>query len=408
MIDIHYFQSRVCKDLVENNVVQNCDILTEYSGGMIGSIIDSIDATPRLLLSVVGTGELDYTATGETDVTLHVVGFLVAKANSNAVDELNYDELHGTYLEATADSSAERTKNNEPSAALLHPDYLSTNNELSKIDVVKTEANFFQSLSKLLSYIPIKRFTYPGSYPAIKVESMDLHGLTKDFKPDTSTWRTGVSVLSRASGLFESAQSAINSLLLWSITWEQKVRVSNAEDLSNTLQKLPDNVEAIQHLDGTEIEADPADPDDRNIHRDKPVPNIIDYKIDYLDSNKSVALDILNINEPPIISFTLYWGRVVDKVEIENIIKKVAVYGRLDGFGKIGEVNSSDSIKGFEQGATDYISLEGENPPIKATHVLVYAKNYFRESTIPKILEIVRDSSGIKFQIPIENTDTTP
>ncbi|TQV72586.1 hypothetical protein FKG94_17960 [Exilibacterium tricleocarpae] len=79
-------------------------------------------------------------------------------------------------------------------------------------------------LVRLMGHISGQRWGLPYAYPAATVEAADLHGLTKGFKPDTSSWRLSVSVLAHAADLYGDDQGG-SQLSLWAITWEQKLRI---------------------------------------------------------------------------------------------------------------------------------------------------------------------------------------
>jgi len=102
-------------------------------------------------------------------------------------------------------------------------------------------------LVRLVSHISGQRWGLYYAHPASVVESADLHGLSKGFKPDTSSWRLGVSVLAHASYLYGGDQ-ADEKLTLWAITWEQKLRMGNMPQRHRTQeQKKPDEVRGIRY-----------------------------------------------------------------------------------------------------------------------------------------------------------------
>lgn len=79
-------------------------------------------------------------------------------------------------------------------------------------------------LTRMLTFTHGQRWGLNNTEPADLVECADLHGLSKGFKPDTSSWRRGVPVLAHAADLYGDDQPN-NKLAIWAVTWEQKLRV---------------------------------------------------------------------------------------------------------------------------------------------------------------------------------------
>ncbi len=71
-----------------------------------------------------------------------------------------------------------------------------------------------------------QRWDMKEAHPATAIESADVHGLTNNFTPHTKDWRLGTAVLARAADLY-GGNDPISKLALWSITWEQKLRLGN-------------------------------------------------------------------------------------------------------------------------------------------------------------------------------------
>lgn len=91
-------------------------------------------------------------------------------------------------------------------------------------DSVARERSALELVDGLLNFVPCNRWNRPNAFPAADVESADLHGLSKGFKPDVTTWRTSVSALSRASDLY-GGDDPVSHLALWAVSWEQTLRI---------------------------------------------------------------------------------------------------------------------------------------------------------------------------------------
>ncbi len=145
------------------------------------------DNTPGVFVASVGTGDITAVETGESDVTLQMVAYLLV---------VNSDSL-------------EREK---------------TAQEL---------------MTGLLAYISAsgQRWGVAQAHPTSAIESADVHGLTKDFEPHVKDWRLGTAVLARAADLY-GATDPISNLALWAITWEQVLRIG-ANDLDSSGEKVP-------------------------------------------------------------------------------------------------------------------------------------------------------------------------
>lgn len=130
------------------------------------------DKTPAIYVHLAGTGELKLVASGEKDVVAQVVAYVL----------------------------------------VVHQ------------DAIECEQHALDIVLGLLDGIPGERWGQPYAHPATNVESADMHGLVKGFKPDTSSWRVGVSVLARAADLYGGDDSS-DHLAIWAVTWEQTLRI---------------------------------------------------------------------------------------------------------------------------------------------------------------------------------------
>lgn len=128
--------------------------------------------TPAVFVAMAGTGEMTHVETEEEDTVVRMVAYLLV-VNSNAQErELAAQEL----------------------------------------------------IPRLLVHIAGQQWGLSYAHPAAAIESQDLHGLAQGFKSDTSSWRTGVSVLARAADLY-GGDDLIKHLAIWAVTWEQKLRI---------------------------------------------------------------------------------------------------------------------------------------------------------------------------------------
>ena len=129
--------------------------------------------TPGVFVASVGSGGVTPIETGETDITLHMVAYL---------------------LVVNADS-------------------------------IQREEMAQQLLTGLLGHIGVgaQRWGLANAHPAMAVESEDVHGLTNDFQPHVKDWRLSTAILARAADLY-GATDPISNLALWAITWEQTLR----------------------------------------------------------------------------------------------------------------------------------------------------------------------------------------
>ncbi|MEE8058992.1 MAG: hypothetical protein V3T17_14325 [Pseudomonadales bacterium] len=150
-----------------------CEALAGY---LETTTVDTLHAnTPGLYIASVGSGEMAPVETGQRDITVQLVAYLILV---NATDSLQREE----------------------DTQLL--------------------------ISNLLAYVGWNRWGLGNVHPAMAVESADVHGLTNDFQPHVKDWRLGVSVLARAADIYGS-DNPVSNLALWAITWEQQIRVGD-------------------------------------------------------------------------------------------------------------------------------------------------------------------------------------
>lgn len=133
--------------------------------------------TPGIYITSVGSGETTHIETGEIDSVMYMVAYILV---------VNTDSL-------------------------------------------QRESAVQEIISKMLTLVAGNRWQLPNVHPAREVESADLHGLAKGFKPDVSSWRYGVSVLARASDLYGGTDPIAN-MALWAVTWEQMLRLGELSE----------------------------------------------------------------------------------------------------------------------------------------------------------------------------------
>lgn len=152
--------------------LNTCVALPGYLEGTDLTVVHA--NTPGVFVASVGSGDTVPVATGQIDITLQMVAYLLV-VDSNAIAR-------------------------EQTTQTL--------------------------LTGLLNYISLsgQRWGVATAHPATAVESADVHGLTKDFEPHVKDWRLGTAVLARAADLY-GATDPISNLALWAITWEQPLRV---------------------------------------------------------------------------------------------------------------------------------------------------------------------------------------
>jgi hypothetical protein len=158
--------------------------------------------TPGVFVAPVGNGEITHVETGESDITLQLVLYLLVVDQPGEEDGIS--------------NATER----EQIAQIL--------------------------LSKLLSHMSstAQRWGLPEAHPATAIESADVHGLTNDFIPHTKDWRLGTAVLARAADLY-GGQDPISNLALWAITWEQRLRLGK-NDFATTDVPVPSDPQVRQ------------------------------------------------------------------------------------------------------------------------------------------------------------------
>ncbi len=145
--------------------------------------------TPGVFVASVGTGEIKPVETGQSDITLQLVAYLLIVDNNSIQREQTAQVLLTGLV-----------------------DYISTNGQ---------------------------RWGVAEAHPSAAVESADVHGLTKNFEPHVKDWRLGTAVLARAADLY-GATDPISNLALWAITWEQILRVGT-DEFDNTGEQVPDD-----------------------------------------------------------------------------------------------------------------------------------------------------------------------
>lgn len=143
--------------------------------------------TPGLFVASVGTGEILAVETGESDVTLQMVAYLLVVDSDSLQREKTAQEL----------------------------------------------------MTGLLTCISAggQRWGVAQAHPTRAIESADVHGLTKNFEPHVKDWRLGTAVLARAADLY-GATDPVSNLALWAITWEQVLRIGD-NDFDTGAETVP-------------------------------------------------------------------------------------------------------------------------------------------------------------------------
>lgn len=177
MSDLSQLIDRIADDVKREfaSLIRECKPL---AGLMETTDIAALHAnTPAVYIATVGTGELTPIESGERDIKVFIMAYvLVVNADSIERESITQEIVNG-----------------------------------------------------LLLYVPLRRWGVKRAFPALAVESADLHGLSKGFKPDVTTWRTSVSALSRASDLY-GGTDPVGNLALWAVSWEQVLRLPAARD----------------------------------------------------------------------------------------------------------------------------------------------------------------------------------
>lgn len=88
-------------------------------------------------------------------------------------------------------------------------------------------ADAVEVVGLLLEMIPLQRWGLPHAHPAKGVEAADLHGLLGDQVGDSSGWRQGPSVRTRARQLHGESDGD-HGRGVWAVTWEQTFRIGAA------------------------------------------------------------------------------------------------------------------------------------------------------------------------------------
>lgn len=190
--------SQLLKSIVKNiaaelvNDVERCEPLAGYIETTEVSAIHT--KTPGVFIASVGSGDATPVETGEIDTIMQMVAYILVVEK----------------------------------------------------DSLRREKKAQRLVTKMLMFVPGNHWGLPNVFPAKAVESADLHGLTKGFKPDVSSWRSGVSVLARASDLYGGTDPIAN-ISLWAITWEQMIRIGTP--LEDNDANIPDQVIMRLHED---------------------------------------------------------------------------------------------------------------------------------------------------------------
>ena len=177
MIEINQYLEQVIKKTQSHFTsdahpsLEKCEI---HSGSYDADAL--VNDTPAIIFANTGVGELNHLPSNQQDIKLQMVAYLV-----------------------THDSNA-----------------LAREERMTQLQV------------SFLSFLDWQRWGLPFTHPAMAIEALDAHGLIKDFKSDTSSWRTGVSVLARAADLY--SESTQNQMSLWIVSWEQHLRIGNPDD----------------------------------------------------------------------------------------------------------------------------------------------------------------------------------
>lgn len=154
--------------------------------------------TPGVFVAHVGNGGIKHSASGRSDINLQMVLYLLVVDQPGEQDGIS--------------------------------------------NAIERERVAQELLSKLLVHLGRagQRWGMAEAHPTTAIESADVHGLTKDFIAHTKDWRLGTAVLARAADLY-GGKDPISKLALWSITWEQALRLGEAADADDGA-KIPDQV----------------------------------------------------------------------------------------------------------------------------------------------------------------------
>lgn len=177
MSDLSQFLERIAGDIKRElgPLIKECKPL---AGLLETTDIAALHAnTPAIYIATVGTGELTLVETGQKDIKVFILAYVL----------------------------------------VVNP------------DSIQREQVTRQIVDSLLLYVPLRRWGLGSAFPAMAVESADLHGLSKGFKPDVTTWRTSVSALSRAADLY-GGSDPVSNLALWAVSWEQVLRLPAVQE----------------------------------------------------------------------------------------------------------------------------------------------------------------------------------
>jgi hypothetical protein len=176
MTNIADFLMRVVKT-IEDELGDHLKLCKPLAGYIETTDISAIHGkSPALFITTVGSSETSLVETGECDVSLNIVAYLL----------------------------------------VVQPDSL------------KRESQVQDTITRLSMLIPNQQWGMKNCFPAKELEITDFHGLSKGFQPHITSWRTGVSVLAYASDLY-GGSDPVSHLALWGFTWEQAIRIGQIE-----------------------------------------------------------------------------------------------------------------------------------------------------------------------------------
>ncbi|MBU2707537.1 hypothetical protein KCM76_16200 [Zooshikella marina] len=210
---------------------------------------------------------------------------------------------------------------------------------VDKVDSLVREKTMCDLISQLSILISSNRWGLPFVHPAVNVVSQDLHGLSNGYKSDTSSWRTSVSVLARASDLYGGEVNPVTGLSLRTITWEQSIRVGD------DLYKPDPHFPPVYVYNTMESQKDSITKPPKHTAKSVSI------------ENKQLLIEPA-IDESTITHYALYWGLDESiKIPEQPVIMKKEKEGKK---------------------LTIELSQLG-NKPYLATHILVFSQNSFGE-----------------------------
>ncbi len=181
MVSIQTLLDSIVVDLKKHfTELKTCVVLPGYIETT--ELVEVHKNTPGVFVAHVGNGEITHVETGQSDITLQLVMYLLVVDQPGEADGI--------------------------------------------ANAVERERVAQDLLSRLLTHMSAsaQRWGMAEAFPATAIESADVHGLTNNFTPHTRDWRLGTAVLSRAADLY-GGNDPISRLALWAITWEQKLRM---------------------------------------------------------------------------------------------------------------------------------------------------------------------------------------